>query len=170
MRFADNLEEITGRPPTRVERIARCNDCGTDYTPGDRFPFCPHECTGYQLSDGTDISRMTVAQIEEHQRRLAPWTDAARRLDPGTDYRGAATGRISPCFPSADEAHERLLKHREQLVARTFLALLIGVAPLLGFLGYGMPAVVVSVVGALGFIATCFYAGGRQTNRMQRRS
>lgn len=97
MRFVDNLEEITGRPATRVERTA--------------------------------------------------W---------------------SPCFPSVGEARERLLKRREQLVARTFLALLIGLAPLLGFLGYGMPAVVVSVVGVLGFVATCFYAGNRQTNRMER--
>jgi uncharacterized OB-fold protein len=27
----------------RLTMIARCNKCGTDYTPGDMRSFCPHE-------------------------------------------------------------------------------------------------------------------------------
>jgi hypothetical protein len=88
------------------DREYECPVCGV----GDVYryltcnhPMCPdgrdHDHEGYggyplRLSDGTDISQMTVEQIKTHQRKL------------------------SPKFPTLEEARKRQLGRRKTAVAR----------------------------------------------------
>ena len=88
----------------------------------------------HTLSDGTDISLKTVDEITAAQRRL------------------------SPKFPTIEEALERRRALRETIAARVLLgfggiiALIVGQS--FGWVGVGF--------GFGGFIVTCFYAGNRQ--------
>lgn len=84
-----------------------------------------------------------------------------------TDFRSAATGRISPRYPSYVEQQEALHRRREAIVARSFLALTVISLPV-WYYASGSSALIVAGIGLAGFFATCFYAGSRQTDRMNR--
>jgi len=113
----------------------------------------------YHLSDGTDISRMTADQIEAERHRA---------IQADIDYRAhGGIGRTSPRYPSYAEQQERLHKRRETIVARGFLLVFAG-SLLYGFVGDWGTAALVGAVGLVGFVATCYYAGARQTNRMNK--
>lgn len=76
------------------------------------------------------------------------------------------TSRISPRFPSYEEARERLHQRRETLVARGFLILL-AISPIIWYFNGSLRGVLAAGIGGLGFVLTCFYAGNRQYERMQ---
>ncbi len=91
-----------------------------------------------RLSDGTDISRMTVEQIKVHQRKL------------------------SPKYPDVATALLRRQMKREAFTARILMALAVagmvyGFWNSFGFVAAGFCSV--------GFIVTCIVAGNRAYHR-----
>lgn len=95
--------------------------------------------TEYKLSDGTDISRMTVDEIT-----------AARR-------------RLSPKFPDILTAAQRRQRDRENFTARFFLWVMVPAGLItLAWSSFGWA---VAGVGFVGFIATCLVAGSRANDR-----
>jgi hypothetical protein len=95
---------------------------------------------GHLLSDGTDISRMTVEQIAVAQRKL------------------------SPKFPSIVEALERRQRLRETVAARSLLAFTV-VGLVYGF-GWGEGfGFIIAGFSFFGFLTTCFVAGNRLYKR-----
>ena len=93
----------------------------------------------YRLSDGTDISRKTVDQITAAQRKL------------------------SPRFPSFDEAFERRTVRRENFAARV-LMFCIGVGLIYG-IGWDSVGYVIAGIGVAAFVAMCIGTGNRQYKR-----
>lgn len=104
-----------------------------------------------RLLDGTDISRMTVDQIDEARRKA--------------DQRFFEQSRkLSPKFPDVATELERRRLHREKIAARVLLW---------GFVPVGLIDAAVhspfgwaiAATGLLGFITICVISGSRLTNQ-----
>jgi hypothetical protein len=90
-----------------------------------------------RLSDGTDISRMTMDEIAVRQRKL------------------------SPKFPDIATVELRRQQMHETIAARAHLVLAVCVGPLLGMFYDLVSGLVVTGFGSVGFITTCIVAGNR---------
>lgn len=75
--------------------------------------------------------------------------------------------QISPNYPSLATQQELLHRRREAAVARAFLAVIVASVVMWVYNG-GTAPILGTSIGIVGFIATCFYAGGRKSNPANR--
>jgi 1,4-dihydroxy-2-naphthoate octaprenyltransferase len=75
---------------------------------------------------------------------------------------GDSQSRISPKFPSVNDAIERRHQQREAIAARTLAVVMFAGIGVAFWSSFGL---VMTIFGGLGFVITCFYAGNRQYER-----